>query len=308
MQPCSFPCKFPPAWTFAIGLKIRGSGIKQFHVCAGIKPCRERANPYQIVLGIIPAAGRGIRIQPLGCSKELLPVGFREGAEGQRPKAVSEYLIERMLRAGADRLCFVIGPEKTDMVRYYARHPLGEKIFYRLQPEPLGLCDAIFRAAPLAWEREPVLIGLPDTLWWPDDLYARAIRPTPHLITFPSSHPEDFDAVESDGEGRVMRIEVKKPGARGRRIWGAITLPGHKLHECRRFWLEHGGREAYLGDLWNRWMEAGQAISCDQAGETYMDVGTLEGYHEALSELKSQPGHVFRPAQENQPEALPAAS
>lgn len=246
------------------------------------------------MLGIIPAAGRGIRIQPLGCSKELLPVGFREGAEGQRPKAVSEYLIERMLRAGADRLCFVISPEKTDMVRYYARHPLGEKIFYRLQPEPLGLCDAIFRAAPMAQEREPVLIGLPDTLWWPDDLYARAIgaqatRPTPQLITFPSTHPEDFDAVESDAAGRVTRIEVKKPGPRRRRIWGAVTLPGDKLHECRRFWLEHGGGEAYLGDLWNRWMEAGQEIRCDQAGKVYMDVGTLEGYHEALAYVRSQP-------------------
>ncbi|HEY2232982.1 MAG TPA: nucleotidyltransferase family protein, partial [Candidatus Angelobacter sp.] len=27
------------------------------------------------MIGIIPAAGAGERIQPLGCSKELLPVG-----------------------------------------------------------------------------------------------------------------------------------------------------------------------------------------------------------------------------------------
>jgi len=45
------------------------------------------------MIGIIPAAGAGERIQPLGCSKELLPVGSRlvEGVE--RPKAVSEYLV-----------------------------------------------------------------------------------------------------------------------------------------------------------------------------------------------------------------------
>ncbi len=29
------------------------------------------------MIGIIPAAGAGLRIQPLGCSKELLPVGSR---------------------------------------------------------------------------------------------------------------------------------------------------------------------------------------------------------------------------------------
>ena len=40
--------------------------------------------------GIIPAAGNGTRIQPLAFSKELLPVGDRD--DGERPKAVSEYL------------------------------------------------------------------------------------------------------------------------------------------------------------------------------------------------------------------------
>src|SRR4051794_10017191 len=43
--------------------------------------------------GIVPAAGKGSRIQPLAFSKELLPVGshFEDGAE--RPRAVSEYLV-----------------------------------------------------------------------------------------------------------------------------------------------------------------------------------------------------------------------
>src|SRR5690606_26607013 len=62
--------------------------------------------------GIIPAAGRGTRIQPLAFSKELLPVGSRASAGGERPCAVSEYLLDRMLRAGADRICFVISPGK----------------------------------------------------------------------------------------------------------------------------------------------------------------------------------------------------
>ena len=44
------------------------------------------------MMGIIPAAGAGQRIQPLGCSKELLPVGSRSVDGVQRPKAVAEYL------------------------------------------------------------------------------------------------------------------------------------------------------------------------------------------------------------------------
>jgi dTDP-glucose pyrophosphorylase len=61
--------------------------------------------------GIIPAAGRGTRIQPLAFSKELLPVGTRQDGATERPRAVTEYLIERMIANGVNRVCFVISPE-----------------------------------------------------------------------------------------------------------------------------------------------------------------------------------------------------
>jgi UTP-glucose-1-phosphate uridylyltransferase len=72
-----------------------------------------------IVWGIVPAAGVGSRIQPLAFSKELLPVGSRFDGVVERPCAVSEYLVERMIRAGADRICFVIAPGKSDILEYY---------------------------------------------------------------------------------------------------------------------------------------------------------------------------------------------
>ena len=69
--------------------------------------------------GVIPAAGKGTRIQPLAFSKELLPVGSRLGGTVQRPCAVSEYLVERMILGGADKVCFVIAPGKSDSMEYY---------------------------------------------------------------------------------------------------------------------------------------------------------------------------------------------
>ena len=69
--------------------------------------------------GIVPAAGRGSRIQPLAFSKELLPVGSRLDGGVERPCAVSEYLVERMIRGGADKICFVISPGKSDIMEYY---------------------------------------------------------------------------------------------------------------------------------------------------------------------------------------------
>src|ERR1700689_4281806 len=102
------------------------------------------------MIGIIPAAGAGQRIQPIGCSKELLPVGSRLLDGVERPKAVSEYLVERMIAAGAEQICMIISPEKSDIIRYYAERSYAAEIFYVVQQRPLGLCDALFRAEPFA--------------------------------------------------------------------------------------------------------------------------------------------------------------
>ena len=80
--------------------------------------------------GIIPAAGIGSRIQPLAFSKELLPVGTRLEGGVERPRAVSEHLIERMIAAGVDKLCFVIAPGKSDIVNYYgADGPSADRLY-----------------------------------------------------------------------------------------------------------------------------------------------------------------------------------
>ena len=69
--------------------------------------------------GIVPAAGRGSRIQPLAFSKELLPVGSRFDGGVERPCAVSEYLLDRMVLGGARKICVVISPGKHDILAYY---------------------------------------------------------------------------------------------------------------------------------------------------------------------------------------------
>src|ERR1051326_9548020 len=99
--------------------------------------------------GIVPAAGAGSRIQPLAFSKELLRVGSRYEGKFQRPRAVSEYLVERMIRAGANKICFVISPGKSDILEYFGGSIEGADICYVVQPRPNGLCDALFRALPL---------------------------------------------------------------------------------------------------------------------------------------------------------------
>src|SRR5437763_7968287 len=117
--------------------------------------------------GIIPSAGIGSRIQPLAFSKELLPVGSRFDGAAERPRAVSEYLVDRMVTAGATRLCFVISPGKSDIVSYYGGEVGQAAVCYAVQAQPRGLCDAIFRALAFIASNGSAMVGVADTTRYP---------------------------------------------------------------------------------------------------------------------------------------------
>jgi dTDP-glucose pyrophosphorylase len=247
------------------------------------------------MIGIIPAAGAGLRIQPLGCSKELLPVGSREVDGAMRPKAVSEYLVERMIAAGARQICMVISAEKSDIVRYYAERDYAAEIFYAVQRRPRGLCDALFRAQSFVRGDEPVLIGLPDTIWFPENAFRAAIDlgqddqgPEINLILFPVDNPSAFDAVLCDERGRVERVVVKQPEPGSNWIWGAVTASGRAFHDLHRLWESRHRADEYLGDLLNAYIAAGNVVRATANGEHYMDVGTMEGYHRAQDYLRAR--------------------
>jgi dTDP-glucose pyrophosphorylase len=245
--------------------------------------------------GVIPAAGQGTRIQPLAFSKELLPVGGRLSGDGRaRPKAVSEFLVERMARGGATKVCFVISPTKGDILKYYGGGIEGVEIAYAVQPEPRGLCDAIFRAAAVIPRDEPVLVGLPDTIWFPED----ALRALPDdrlsFLLFPVREPQHFDAVVTDEGGRVVAIDVKSPEVRTEWIWGAFKMPGAVFHDLHDFWRARPEPDEYWGTLVNAWLaQGGEAVGV-RAGTLYADVGTLEGYRMAMELLAPEP--AARPA------------
>lgn len=232
--------------------------------------------------GIVPAAGSGTRIQPLAFSKELLPVGSRFDGATERPRAVSEYLIERMLKAGADKICFVISPWKSDILQYYGGTIGRAAIAYVVQPQPAGLCDAIFCALPLIRPDETVLVGLPDTIWLPEDALARLPDDRLAFLTFPVDRPELFDAVVGDSTGRVREIQVKQRDAASHWVWGAFKLSGAILHELHRLWCEREPHDEYIGTLVNAYLAAGGEAIAVPFGTAYVDVGTLGGYREAM--------------------------
>jgi len=216
--------------------------------------------------GVVPAAGAGTRIQPLAFSKELLPLSVRQGEAEARPRAVGEFIVERFVAAGADRLCFVIAPGKSDIVQYFGGTVGGAPICYVLQDRPSGLCDAVFRAAMLVHPDDRVFIGLPDTVWFPVD----ALRALPEsevaLLLFPVQRPALFDAVVTRADGSVVEIQVKVAHPTSNWVWGAIGMPGHAFLALRDLWAARGSSDEYLGQLLNAWITGGRRVVGVRAG------------------------------------------
>ena len=238
--------------------------------------------------GIIPAAGRGTRIQPLAFSKELLPVGTRQDGATERPRAVTEYLIERMIAAGTNRICFVISPEKTDIVRYFGARIGDAPICYAVQQNPHGLCDALFSALPFVAPEDDVLVGLPDTVWFPIDGFQFLPDRQFSFLLFPVSRPELFDSVVTDHEGLVEEIQVKNRNAASEWVWGAFKLTGAHLAQLHQLWVDRDRSDEYLGTLVNAYLAKGGRAIGVKRGDVYVDVGTLNGYREALRVLSYQ--------------------
>ena len=235
--------------------------------------------------GIVPAAGRGTRIQPLAFSKELLPVGSRSLNSIERPCAVSEYLIERMVLGGADKICFVISPGKSDIMEYFGAAYGTTPIAYVVQPRPSGLCDAVFRAHCVVEQGGPVVIGLPDTVWFPDGALGQLPDDRLSFLLFPVTRPELFDAVVVHSDGSVEAIQVKQRNAASNWIWGAIKMPQDVFAALQGLWREREQQDEYLGTLVNAYLARGGRAVGIKAGEAYVDVGTLQGYRDAIDLL-----------------------
>ena len=210
--------------------------------------------------GIIPAAGSGSRIQPLAFSKELLPVGSRLDGGIERPRAVSEYLVERMMHGGADKICFVISPGKSDIMRILRRRLRRRPaIAYVVQPRaeravrrdlPRRAADRAGRAGDGRPARHDLVPGG----------RARARCPTTRCpsCSSRSSGPSSSTPWSATQDGRVLRNPGQAAATpRSNWIWGAFKMPGAVLHELHASVARAQRGDEYIGTLVNAWLADG---------------------------------------------------
>jgi glucose-1-phosphate thymidylyltransferase len=167
------------------------------------------------VVGVVPAAGRATRLGALACSKEVLPVGYRRISPGGgvRPKAVSQYLLEKMRAAGAREIYIVIRDGKWDIPAYYRDGAeFGLDIAYLVADEPLGPPFTLDHARPFTRDAT-VLFGFPDILFDAELAFATAVarleqtRADVVLGVFDPHPHEAFDTVVADPDARILRID-----------------------------------------------------------------------------------------------------
>src|SRR5205807_8026902 len=132
---------------------------------------------------------------------------------------------------------FGISPGKSDILEYYGGEIGDARICYFVQHRPAGLCDAIFQAVPFIAPDEFVIVGLPDTLWFPVDALRALDDGGLSFLLFPVERPELFDAVLTEPNGSVVEIQVKQAAAGSKWVWGAFKLTGRVLHELNDLWM-----------------------------------------------------------------------
>ena len=174
----------------------------------------------QHIVGIIPAAGKGSRLAPFPCPKELFPVGYQDfevnGVIQRRPKVVSQYLIENIIAAGAEKLLIIVSEGKGDLMKYYADgKKFNADISYLYQEEQRGMPGAIDLAKN--WiPGSTVIFGMPDTIIEPNNVFDRLLKfhekekADLTLGLFPTTTPSKFGMVELDDNANVTDT-IDKP-------------------------------------------------------------------------------------------------
>lgn len=209
-------------------------------------------------IGVVPAAGRAVRMQPLDGSKELLDVGGRP---------VLEHIVERMRAAGADEIRVVTRPDKQDVIAYSTG--LGATV---IVGEPPSSAESVLLAVRGLPADDVAMLGFPDTVWTSatgfSALTAQLADDADVALGLFRGRDEAqlrrSDVVVLAG-GRVEAVLVKPERPGSDLLWGCAAARVGALDGL-------GGRE-HPGDLFAELAREGRVTGVLLEGE-FLDIGT----------------------------------
>ncbi|MFL6130182.1 MAG: sugar phosphate nucleotidyltransferase [Mycobacteriales bacterium] len=245
------------------------------------------------VVGVLPAAGLASRLRPFRYPKELLPVAYEvegEDAGALRPRAVVEYSVAALVRAGVPRCVAVVAPWKLDVVRYLGGgEDLGISMSYVLQEEARGLPWAVDLAYPWTGGCDVVMV-LPDTVIRPPDFLATTLRRHQEsgadltLAVFPTTEPQRLGPVVHQG-GVVTAVVDKPARAPADNTWGAAVW-GPAFSELLHLAVVESPADAGempLGNCFQAAVDKGLDVRAVDVDGSFCDVGTPRGLGTVLA-------------------------
>jgi glucose-1-phosphate thymidylyltransferase long form len=236
--------------------------------------------------GVIPAAGKGTRMEPFtnAYPKELLPVG---------EKAVIHHAIEDMKEAGITDICIVVGWKQHAIMDYLGSgEELGVQLTYVVQDERDGLAGAV-KAAQHYVEGESFAVVLGDN--YVDD--KRALRELVKFhrhesmdATIGAFNPEDvtsYGIIDPGDDNQVDGLvekpeEHEAPSELG--ISGLYVFEPVIFDAIDNIGKGKGG-EYQLTDAIDKMRQEDYKVGYDNIKGTRIDVGTPERLREANREF-----------------------
>lgn len=253
------------------------------------------------LVGLLPAAGRGIRLRPYRSPKELFPLLLRgEQPDVAVPAPVCHFSLDAMRLAGVDRCIAVISEDKGELVRVLGDGAdTGVNLGYIVQREARGLTNVVRIARPWLAGAD-VLFALPDTVLFPREALFELHRARTEasadlaLGVFPTDEPERLAPVELDADGRVTAIHDKPKVAPVKNTWGVLSWSARFTDFCAE-WDEQ--RSASTEGVLSHAMEAARragfkVVARVFAEGVFRDVGTPEGLA-ATVKLLTERGLVY---------------
>jgi glucose-1-phosphate thymidylyltransferase len=249
------------------------------------------------LVGIIPAAGKGTRLAPFPCPKELFPVGFQNfdvnGEMQKRPKVISQYILENMLEAGVKRILFILGEGKSDIMEFYGDgHRFGCEIGYLYQERLNGMPTAINLARPWIGDAT-VVFGMPDTIIQPTHALKELLEfhqehdAMLSLGLFPTDQPQKFGMVEFDDDRNVLSTIDKPKDSKLTHMWGCCVWSKQftDLIDTHLTENEKETKEIVLGDVFDLALEKKQTVKALPIDGSYIDIGTANELNAALAQF-----------------------
>jgi UTP--glucose-1-phosphate uridylyltransferase len=234
-----------------------------------------------ITTAVVPVAGLATRLRPLsrGVPKALLPVAGRP---------VIQHIVDELAACGMKRVVLVTGRGRAGFAAHFAGAE-GPEIVCIEQPQPLGLGDAILRAAP---ELDgPFAIALGDALLG----HGPPVRALDRLCAAVYDGAGVAVAVEEVAAADTVRYGIVVPDGDGEPfpVAGVVEKPAPEVAPSR---LAVAGRYAASPALIDTLRatplgSGGELMLADalaamdgvvgvrlRAGEERLDVGTVPGY------------------------------